>query len=78
MNRVGSIQRLCRFLVKPDSCEGSMPYEASGSGHVELFDSIIYLKHVVVTPCKCDFGCQYFVWECSVDGIFDKEFPCEA
>lgn len=77
MTNVG-IQRCCRFLVKPEECEGFMPYEASGSGHVELFDTIVYLKHVVVSPCKCDYGCRYYVWECAVDRIVDKDDPCEA
>lgn len=78
VNFSGTTHKRCRFLVKPEDCEGFMPYEASGSGHVELFDTIVYLKHVVVENCRCDYGCGYFVWDTIVDRVCAVGDPCEA
>lgn len=75
---VGDFPRKCRFLVKPDDCTGYMPYESGGSGHVELFDDVIYLKSAKVEPCICDPECSYFVWNCVIDRIVSKESLCEA
>lgn len=70
-----------RFLVKPEDAQGFMPYVATGSGHVQLSDEIVYFEKVYVDVCNCHFftdsqPCGYYVWECTEIRV--EESPCEA